>query len=295
MKKEIEMFLSGKANTGLLLTGKFGMPLKADASYVAAKLLSTTQDRLILHPDFLLLEKSEKEKSIGVEALSDVFTKASLKPAVADRIVILIDGIDLMTEQAQNKLLKTLEENQSVTFLACAYSASVIDTVKSRMRIIEYTPYTELQFLAWCEEHNRNNGLELFFATGGIPGLIEEYEDVLDTFVKISKALQENKFTELFQILHLVKEKDWKSFYSRYPELVPNLLQYMGKLLQEALFEKNGVPSSYFHNSSISEESLMTTLNEIELQLAACRKNSYQKDSFFLGIIKIVESLGGSV
>ena len=51
-----------------------------------------------------------------------------------------------MTIQAQNKILKVIEECETVVILAVAYSNYVLDTVKSRLSLIEYKPLSLEEF-----------------------------------------------------------------------------------------------------------------------------------------------------
>ena len=61
------------------------------------------------HPDFMFVD-SEDEKSIKIGQIRLLQENISEKPIVSTKKVYIINNSDLMTVEAQNCLLKTLEE-----------------------------------------------------------------------------------------------------------------------------------------------------------------------------------------
>lgn len=87
------------------------------------------------HPDiFHLYPVKDKIKVEDIEGLLDTVSVKSL----SGRKLYFIHRADLMNVQAQNKLLKTLEEPPSdvTIFLGVANEAGMLDTIKSRTREI---------------------------------------------------------------------------------------------------------------------------------------------------------------
>ena len=87
------------------------------------------------HPDiFHLYPVKDKIKVEDIEGLLDTVSVKSL----SGRKLYFIHRADLMNVQAQNKLLKTLEEPPSdvTIFLGVANEAGMLDTIKSRAREI---------------------------------------------------------------------------------------------------------------------------------------------------------------
>ena len=60
------------------------------------------------HPDFKIIEPDNN--SIKISQIRELGNIVYKKPILSKRKAILIDNADLMTEEAQNALLKTLEE-----------------------------------------------------------------------------------------------------------------------------------------------------------------------------------------
>lgn len=290
--REIELYLSGSKATGLLLYGHYGMPLKEEGLSIAASLLETNKERLEVHPDFLLLERGKDEKTLGVDSLQELFSKAALKPALGDIMVILIHNMDAMTEQAQNKLLKTLEDNTNVRIIATANDIDkVLPTIKSRVRQIHFYPMTQRKFKEWCEESPYTFSEELYIITHGCPGVIEAYLEVVDIFKEIKNAYEDIKVETIFSILHLLKEKDSESYHTCYPQLIFNLWEYLGFLVKNSLIQEK----TFHRQCNYTTRQLQNAISVVSTQMAACKQNSYQKDVFFLGIVNFVESLKGGL
>ena len=85
------------------------------------------------HPDVLYLRR-EKD-SVGVsEVREQVVDTVDIRPYLGGRKLYILDDADRMTVQAQNSLLKTLEEppEYAVLLLLCRDARLFADTVRSR-------------------------------------------------------------------------------------------------------------------------------------------------------------------
>lgn len=83
------------------------------------------------HPDILIYPK---DKNFVVEDANNIYDNVQIKPMLADKKIFIINDIDISTEQAQNKLLKIIEEPpQNVIFLFTATTKEkVLATILSR-------------------------------------------------------------------------------------------------------------------------------------------------------------------
>ncbi len=87
------------------------------------------------HPDLHIISA---EKSIKIEVIRQLQEALSKMPQHGQHVV-RIDGADLMTPQAQNALLKTLEEPPDNTyFLLTGNEAGLLPTVCSRCSIVRF-------------------------------------------------------------------------------------------------------------------------------------------------------------
>lgn len=85
-----------------------------------------------------VIEINLEKARIKVDKVKDLVSSVSIKPVNGERKLYYINCAELMARDAQNKLLKTLEEPpEGVTiFLGTANLSALLDTVKSRCRII---------------------------------------------------------------------------------------------------------------------------------------------------------------
>ena len=84
------------------------------------------------HPDVLIYPK---DKSFMVDDAGDIYDKVQVKPMIANLKLFIINQIDNSTEQAQNKILKIIEEPpENVIFLMTAVNQNkVLSTILSRV------------------------------------------------------------------------------------------------------------------------------------------------------------------
>lgn len=97
------------------------------------------------HPDIFIAQGGSGSRSFHVDAVRAIRADAYVLPNEAERKVYLLLGADTMTDQAQNALLKVLEEPPArVLFvLTCGSAASLLATVRSRAQILKLEPNSE--------------------------------------------------------------------------------------------------------------------------------------------------------
>lgn len=155
LQKDFEMDRMAPAT---LLTGEAGIGKKTMAHALAQGLLCKEKgDRPCgvcrdcrryaarTHPNALFPAPAPREKTIKVDALRAVIDALSRSALEAGRRVVVIENAERMTPQAQNALLKTLEESRPDTFflLTADTESAVLPTVRSRCRCVRMQPWTE--------------------------------------------------------------------------------------------------------------------------------------------------------
>ena len=90
------------------------------------------------HPDLLIIKRNKNKKSIGIKKIREAILFLSTKPYSEHNKVIIIESAQRLTTQAQNALLKTLEEppKYAVIILEAKTEESLLPTVISRCRRI---------------------------------------------------------------------------------------------------------------------------------------------------------------
>ena len=98
-----------------------------------------------LHPDVITVaETDKKRKTISVDLIRRVREDVIVKPNEAGRKVYIIPNAGTMTREAQNALLKVLEEPPAYALflLLCTRATELLATIRSRSQIysLEETP-----------------------------------------------------------------------------------------------------------------------------------------------------------
>ncbi|MCR5484509.1 MAG: ATP-binding protein [Clostridiales bacterium] len=89
------------------------------------------------HPDIYEYSGGETARSFSVDKIREIRAQAYIIPNEADRKVFILRNVSSMSEQAQNALLKVLEEPPAfVTFiLECGSKSMLLPTVLSRSSV----------------------------------------------------------------------------------------------------------------------------------------------------------------
>lgn len=278
-------------NQSLLLDGRRGLSMLADAEEAAREYLSIK--KLEKHPDFLMIGISENKKSIGVDDLGEFMEKAYLRPAIAQKQVFIIDGIDLFTVAAQNKILKVLEDCQNVIVLAIAYSGGVLATIRSRLVPVKYLPLSFESYLREGGDTPENR--ILFYLTNGCPGMKQEMEPYVSAFLSVAKAVAEKAPEELLRIFHLIREKDKESI-ALTPYVKNTIMFLKAALMQEMLLlegKEADMPllGTQKEDCPYDRASLCAAIKILTDNEEKCSLTVYSKDNLFQMFVKLIAVL----
>ena len=155
------------------------------------------------NPDIIYVVPT-KTKALGIEDIRNQMVNiANIKPYKNKYKIFIIDNADTMTVQAQNAILKTIEEptSYSVFILLSTNSASFLPTVLSRCILIKLKPLSEEIVKKYIMDNlkvsEEKAGVYSAFALGSIgkaKQLIESEEfavkrqNIIDTLNKIKKS-----------------------------------------------------------------------------------------------------------
>ncbi len=131
------------------------------------------------HPDITVTAPEDGKKNITVAQIRALRTEAYVKPHMAARRVFVIDRADSMNEQAQNALLKVLEEPPAdIIFILIAESAAaLLDTIISRCTVLSLVPPETdeaVEYLINNTDYSEEQIKEALKATGGNIGAAKE-------------------------------------------------------------------------------------------------------------------------
>ncbi|MBQ9196787.1 MAG: hypothetical protein IJ157_06035 [Clostridia bacterium] len=127
------------------------------------------------HPDLLTPSAGEKERSIKVDHLREIIHALSMHAVEGGQRVVLLENAQRMTPQAQNALLKSLEEPDGSTrfILTASGDAGLLSTVRSRCRVVRVPPWPRQEIEDALKERGADaaQARELSILCGGSLGL----------------------------------------------------------------------------------------------------------------------------
>lgn len=163
----------------LMLVGPAGSGKHSLAVHMAESILGLAQGAFATHPYGMVIAPEEAGKAIGIETVRQLDRFTSLKvpgKSPYDRAII-IDSAHLMTIEAQNALLKLLEEPPQGTVLILTVNdeRGVLPTIRSRAQSIPMGRVSR----ADLERHFAGLGFDqeaisrAYSISGGLPGLMQ--------------------------------------------------------------------------------------------------------------------------
>jgi DNA polymerase-3 subunit delta' len=163
------------------------------------------------HPDVLWVRRPEDKTSIGVDQIRDMQAEIKVKPFQAGRRICFIESAQLMTEGAQNALLKTLEEPPPYTiiFLLADNTNALKSTILSRcqtIRIGSISRENTAQILVNRLKLSKDEAMTYAALSQGIPGKAlalaqdQAFRDNRDRLTAGVSLTGDAKILELFDV-----------------------------------------------------------------------------------------------
>lgn len=166
------------------------------------------------NPDFYVVEP--EGSSISVDDIRKMQQDISIRPMYSGRKVYLIAEAEKMTVQAQNCLLKTLEEPPAyaVIILTTSNSNSLLETIRSRSIIYNFRKNTDDEVKACIlKEVEDSTGLDFIVSyADGVPGKAlvllqsEDFRLNREKAVEVILRLRDSKLLEVFDIYDFFEE-----------------------------------------------------------------------------------------
>ena len=201
------------------------------------------------NPDFLQVESLDG-KNIKIEQIRELLTKIAEKPINSDRKVIIIDNSELMTKEAQNALLKTLEEPpQYITIILITSNQSkLLTTIKSRCTKILFEGISKEEILIYLKQKGLDVNISDKILKAG-NGSLSKTLDLIekqDLYLKLDNIFNN---IEKCDIVDLWKQAE--ILYKEKEEII-GLLEYINIILYENLLIDNNI--KYINSVKIVEE-----------------------------------------
>jgi DNA polymerase-3 subunit delta' len=167
------------------------------------------------NPDFYVLEA--EGASIGVDEVRKMQQDISIRPLYGAKKVYLIVEADKMTVQAQNCLLKTLEEppGYAVIILTTVNTNSLLETIRSRSILYNFRKNTDEEIKNCLQKIKGYElpGIDFIVSyANGVPGKAIELVESEDFRINRDKALEvilrlrNSKLIEIFDAYGFFEE-----------------------------------------------------------------------------------------
>lgn len=181
------------------------------------------------NPDFNIIEPDGN--SIKIEQIREIQRKVAEKPIISSKKIYIINDSDKMTTEAQNCLLKTLEEPpEYITIILIGTNESAfLSTIKSRCTIIHFQDIPEDKIQKYlCEKEGiQIQDPYILKAFGGSIGRAIQLQDKQEQYTQIRQILVNLRNMDIIEIF----QKSQILYDSK--EEITNLLQYINTILLE--------------------------------------------------------------
>ena len=174
------------------------------------------------HPDFYLI--NENGENIKVDTIRNLTEKVIEKPIISNKKVYIINDCEKMTKEAQNCLLKTLEEPPEfvVIMLISSNENLILNTIKSRCMSIKFHNIEDRDLILYAKNklgytNISNNFLKSF---DGSIGKMIKLKDFKEKYDKIDLLISDILKKDLIEIM-----LDGKILYDK--ENIYDILDYI--------------------------------------------------------------------
>lgn len=217
-KALIERFVSSPSHA-LLLSGAAGIGKSYTAQAVCGQILNVDPGALQRQQFVKFVAPAADSGSLSIDAIRDLrhFLKLKTTGSKALRRVCIIEHADTLTIEAQNALLKILEEppDDTVLVLTINHPRSLLPTIMSRVREIRITPPEADELLSFFKDnYDQQQVTQAFFLSGGLPGLMRALLDgqdehpLVSSVSKAKELLKQPLFERLAAVDALSRQKD---------------------------------------------------------------------------------------
>lgn len=256
--KKAEAYLNGSTYAPLLIRGEKGTGQELLAMEIASELLKTEVPQK--HGNFFALRA--ENGAIRVEDVEELLDRSRVSAHSGSKKVFGIFGIGSMTKQAQNRLLKLLEDRSDTNVVLMTQEGGmVLDTIASRSASIRLLRVSKAQMRKYLSELGEVQDAEVYEAAlRGCPyryHIVKEKIDVFRTLYHAQLGMQDKQ--SLLYLFHEVKEKDKESFYEKHRRNLPELLSMEFSIFEGLLLWKEEAAEEQKDKRYIKLDKLYTT------------------------------------
>ncbi|WP_302739925.1 DNA polymerase III subunit delta' [uncultured Clostridium sp.] len=262
-----------------LIAGEDGVGKGKLANILAKFILNGDLDREYVD----IINYSSEKSSFGVDDVRDIIEEVYKKPFEKDKKVIIIHEGNKLTIQAQNALLKTIEEPPKGVYIIilCESLELILDTIKSRCEIYKLKPLTKSELYEYIKikkfNYDENEIKSAIAFSEGVPGRIDRYfnddklRELRNNIVILIKNLNKNDLEAILQ------QEESFSNLKNYKEEVLNIF---GLFIRDILINKEIENEEFIINSDkledikeLTKEMSFKKLNNMIKTIEEARRN----------------------
>ena len=262
-----------------LIAGEDGVGKGKLANILAKFILNGYLDREYVD----IINYSSEKSSFGVDDVRDIIEEVYKKPFEKDKKVIIIHEGNKLTIQAQNALLKTIEEPPKGVYIIilCESLELILDTIKSRCEIYKLKPLTKSELYEYIKikkfNYDENEIKSAIAFSEGVPGRIDRYfnddklRELRNNIVILIKNLNKNDLEAILQ-----QEESFSNLKNDKEEV----LNIFGLFIRDILINKEIENEEFIINSDkledikeLTKEMSFKKLNNMIKTIEEARRN----------------------
>ena len=262
-----------------LIAGEDGVGKGKLANILAKFILNRDLDREYVD----IINYSSEKSSFGVDDVRDIIEEVYKKPFEKDKKVIIIHEGNKLTIQAQNALLKTIEEPPKGVYIIilCESLELILDTIKSRCEIYKLKPLTKSELYEYIKikkfNYDENEIKSAIAFSEGVPGRIDRYfnddklRELRNNIVILIKNLNKNDLEDILQ-----QEESFSNLKNDKEEV----LNIFGLFIRDILINKEIENEEFIINSDkledikeLTKEMSFKKLNNMIKTIEEARRN----------------------
>ena len=262
-----------------LIAGEDGVGKGKLANILAKFILNGDLDREYVD----IINYSSEKSSFGVDDVRDIIEEVYKKPFEKDKKVIIIHEGNKLTIQAQNALLKTIEEPPKGVYIIilCESLELILYTIKSRCEIYKLKPLTKSELYEYIKikkfNYDENEIKSAIAFSEGVPGRIDRYfnddklRELRNNIVILIKNLNKNDLEAILQ-----QEESFSNLKNDKEEV----LNIFGLFIRDILINKEIENEEFIINSDkledikeLTKEMSFKKLNNMIKTIEEARRN----------------------
>lgn len=165
------------------------------------------------HPDFHVI--NEEDENIKIETIREITEKVIEKPIISNKKVYIINDCDKMTKEAQNCLLKTLEEPpEFITIILISSNENIIlNTIKSRCMTVKFRNIANDELEEYAKnvigyEDLSENLLKSFDGSIGKAIKVKDNKEKYDSIDLLVNNLEKKDIVDIFLEGKIIYDKE---------------------------------------------------------------------------------------